>query len=67
MSKAGLALLLSALQEFQEQKFFPLLHVVDIFSSGDPQAHTAEVGEARSMHFRHAGQGYAFKTLDIRL
>lgn len=30
--------------EFKEQRFYPLKHVVDIFSSGDPQGRTAEVG-----------------------
>jgi hypothetical protein len=32
--------------EYREQRFHALKHVVEIFSSGDPQGHTAEVSEA---------------------
>ncbi len=36
--------------EYKEQRFYPLKHVVEIFSSGDPQLQTAEVSACFSGH-----------------
>ena len=34
------------LEDYQKQNFYPLKHVVDIFSSGDPEGLTVEVRHA---------------------
>lgn len=31
-------------EEFKSERFYSLKHVIEIFSSGDPQERTAEVG-----------------------